>query len=168
MTNSRKSLRLIVLAVQPLVLRQMLRRALDGCSSLSVIAELDDLQPLSRILYTANPDWIIASLDSQERVPQPIRALLPQHPSTAVVGIARDGSRLRIGMNTEGESDLNYTLQQISLTTFTLILRYKLIGMLNGRWGNAEYTRLSRNGTQPVKISATFSTNGTSNRDALS
>ena len=162
MTKSRKSLQLIVLAVQPLVLRQMLRRALDSCSSLAVIAELDDLQPLARVLYSADPDWVIASLDSQERVPQAIRALLPQHPSTAVVGIARDGSRLRIGMNTEGESDLDYTLQQISLTTFTLILRYKLIGMLNGRWGAAEYRRLSSNGTHPLKISANISANGAS------
>ncbi len=162
MAKSRNSLRLIVLAVQPLVLRQMLRRALDGCSSLSVVAELDNLEPLARVLRVADPDWIIASLDNQERVPQPIRTLLPQHPATAVAGITRDGNRLRISMNTEGESELDYTLQQVSLTTFTIILRYKLIGRSNCRWGSVEHVRLSSNGAQRLKILSTnVSTNGT-------
>lgn len=162
MTKPKKSLRLVVLAVQPLVLRQMLRRTLDGCASLSVIAELDNLQPLAEILRTTRPDWIIASLDSQQRMPQSIRTLLPQYPSTAVVGITRDGSQLRIGMNTEGESDLDYALQQIPLSTFTGILRYKLIGISNLRWGDSEYLNLSTNGSHPLRISATISVNGAS------
>ncbi len=86
----------ILVANQPRVLREMLRRALEAQPRLSVVGEVGDLERLPGEIERTGADRVIVSLGTDGALPGPVAALIVQFPTVLFCGVANDGSRLKI------------------------------------------------------------------------
>jgi DNA-binding NarL/FixJ family response regulator len=86
----------IILANEPRLLRSMFRQALGKIPRLEIVGELADLGRLPSIVDQTDVHWVIVSLSSEGSIPHRVASLLTGRPSVGVVGIASDGSLVRI------------------------------------------------------------------------
>jgi hypothetical protein len=92
----------ILVANQPRVLRELLRRALEerraqpGAGELRVAGEVDDLQSLPAEIERTGADRVIVSLESDGALPGPVTPLVRRFPGVRFLGVAGDGSRLAV------------------------------------------------------------------------
>jgi hypothetical protein len=86
----------IVLANEPRLLRSMLHRVFVKMPALEVAGEVNDLSGLSSLIEETEVDWVIVSLSDEGKIPDSVQPLFAGHPSVGIVGMARDGSLIRI------------------------------------------------------------------------
>jgi hypothetical protein len=117
---------LIALANEPRMLREMLHRALDNTPGVIVVEQSSDLQRLVDIFQQVQMDWLVVTLDEEERLPRQAFLLLNRIPSLSLLAISMDGSHIEVHIKTPEHRVLRYVLEEITLTTLISILRYKL------------------------------------------
>ena len=106
MGKSKDQLSIIVLAMQPRMLRQMLRRALLRLPSPRLVLETENAHQLQGILERVQADWLIASLTDRDELPERAKMAVEHQPSLSVMGISQDGSRVIIyGTERNGDTD---------------------------------------------------------------
>jgi DNA-binding NarL/FixJ family response regulator len=86
----------IILANEPRLLRKLLRRALEKVPGLRVVGEVANLDELPRAVEQANPQWMVVPLWQPGGLPGAIKAILSEHPSLRVMGMAANGSSVAI------------------------------------------------------------------------
>jgi DNA-binding NarL/FixJ family response regulator len=86
----------IVVANSPRLFRQLVRRALGAIADWEVVGVAANPIELAHLVEYADPDWLIASLEIDGRLPTMVESLLARFPSVSVLGIALDGSRVKI------------------------------------------------------------------------
>lgn len=86
----------VILANEPRLLREMLKRVITRAPELQVVGEVTDPTELSPLLRQTHAQWIIVSLWPEGLVPSAIESLLVEHSSVRVLGMAGDGSQARI------------------------------------------------------------------------
>src|SRR5262249_21992068 len=125
MSTTARTPHLIVLANEPRLLREMLRRALDRTPGVIVVEESSDLNKLAEIFRQVQIDWLVITLNGDQRLTAQAHQLLTRLPSLSLLALAVDGSRLEVRIHAYQRGILKYLLEDISLTTLLSILRYK-------------------------------------------
>jgi DNA-binding NarL/FixJ family response regulator len=123
--NRNEQVKIILLANQPRMLREMLHRALDRTPDVRLVLETDKPNQIPRILDRVRADWLIASLNEDEQLPRPVQEAIQQNPSVSVLGLSADGSHVEVrGAVSHGESSegRRYSLENISLSELLTIL----------------------------------------------
>jgi DNA-binding NarL/FixJ family response regulator len=88
--------RRIVLASASRLLRDMLKRILDRSDKLTIVQEVTDQKELPSVLEHTHPEWVILSLSYDDRVPAWVDAFMALHPSIRFMGMAMDGSKIKV------------------------------------------------------------------------
>ena len=117
--ESKDQLSIIVLAMQPRMLRQMLRRALLRLPSPRLVLETENAHQLQGILERVQADWLIASLTDRDELPERAKMAVEHQPSLSVMGISQDGSRVII-YGTERNGDTDASPEESTLEDATL------------------------------------------------
>ena len=95
MTSPSVSTCRIVVANGPRLFRQLVRRALVTVSDLEVVGVMANLSDLTLLIERDQPDWLIAALRPDGRLPEMVEAVLHRFPSLNVLGVALDGGRVK-------------------------------------------------------------------------
>jgi hypothetical protein len=86
----------IILANEPRLLRGLLRRAIAKVPGLDVVDEVENVSRLPSAVKQWNADWLVVSLWSDGEMPSNLASLLEDHGSLYLLGMAGDGSEVRI------------------------------------------------------------------------
>jgi chemotaxis response regulator CheB len=97
----------IVLANGSRLLRDMLKRIITKSDKLEIIREVSDQKDLPAVIEHTNPEWVILSLSFDEAVPAWVDGFVANHPSVRFMGIASDGSTIKMKWLEIHEQDLN-------------------------------------------------------------
>lgn len=95
----------IIVANDERLVRQLLRRALGRLPDLYV-DEASDPARLSALLDCQDVGWAIVSLEPDGRMPKEVEPLLRAHPQLRILGMASDGSRIKLRWTALDESEL--------------------------------------------------------------
>jgi DNA-binding NarL/FixJ family response regulator len=97
----------IVLASTSRLLRDMLKRILNRSDKLIIVREVTDQKELPSVLEHIHPEWVILSLSYDDRVPAWVDAFMVSHPSVRFMGLAMDGSKIKVKWLEVHEQELN-------------------------------------------------------------
>ena len=97
----------IVLASGSRLLRDMLKRILTKSEKLNIVREVSDPKELPLVLEHTNPEWVIISLSFDDRVPAWVDHFMANHPSVGFLGVAIDGSKIKMKWLEVHEQELN-------------------------------------------------------------
>jgi hypothetical protein len=86
----------IILANEPRLLRSLFHRALGKIPALEIAGEVTNLAGLPAMVDCTDAHWVIVALSAEGGMPHVVESLLTKHPATGVVGIATDGSLVKI------------------------------------------------------------------------
>lgn len=86
----------VILAYEPRLLREMLRRVIGKTSTLEIVGEITDLAQLLALVEETDAQCVITSLSGDGEAPDVVDSLLAAHPSVCVLAVANDGSQARI------------------------------------------------------------------------
>jgi hypothetical protein len=86
----------VVVVNGPRLFRQLLCRALGTLPDFEVMSVLVDPTGLARLIERVKPDWLIASLRPDGRLPEMIESHLARFPWLNLLGVTLDGSRILI------------------------------------------------------------------------
>lgn len=123
--NRSEQVKIILLATQPRMLREMLQRALSASPDMRLVLETDKPHRIPSILDRIQADWLITTLTEDDRLPAPVQSALDQNPAVSVVGLSPDGSHAEVRWTKGSEEDREsqrYSLDDISLTRLLQIL----------------------------------------------
>lgn len=109
----------VVLANEPRLLRGMLKRVIAKAPGLQVVGEATDPAKLSSMIRQTGARWVIVSLWPEGLLPGSLEALLAEHASVSILGVAADGSQARIKRHESPEE----VLHSLSLARLIAILR---------------------------------------------
>jgi hypothetical protein len=118
-------LSVIVLATQPRMLRQMMRRALQRTPGRRLVLETEDIEQVADILHRVEADWLIANLTDEDRLPEAILTAVAGNPSVSVMGISEDGSHVSIrepSTGYDGEKSHNEVLSDATLADLLAVI----------------------------------------------
>lgn len=110
----------IVLANEPRLLRGLLHYALAKAADVEVVGEVMDPARLPDAVAQGAADRVIVSLWRDTDLPLPIRRLVDAHPAVAVMGVAADGSRVKLY---EPGVDGEQVMRGLSLSDLLAVLR---------------------------------------------
>lgn len=110
----------IVLANRPRLLREMLEQVLAKVYDLEIAGQAINLAELLWLVEQKEPRWVIVSLTDSGSIPGTVKSLLNRYPDICILGIALDGSQVRI--NQIGFPE-DVTLANLSLEELINILR---------------------------------------------
>ena len=91
-----EQIRVILLANQPRMLREMLHRALEKLPGVRLILETDAPRQIPSILDRVAPDWLITTLTPEAQLPEAVAEAIEHNPSVSVLGLSADGSKVEI------------------------------------------------------------------------
>jgi chemotaxis response regulator CheB len=111
----------IVLANGSRLLRDMLKRIIFKSDNLEVIREVTDQKELPSIIEHTNPEWVIVSLSFDNVIPPWVDTFMASHPSVRFMGVATDGSKIKMKWLEVHEQELN----SLSLSELIHILESK-------------------------------------------
>jgi DNA-binding NarL/FixJ family response regulator len=114
----------VILANEPRLLRDMLRRALTRAPGLEVVGEVTDPAELSSLISQSEAQWVVVSMWPEGTVPSAIRSLLTGCSALRILGLAADGSQAKI------------TCSQCDQDTRGGLSLDELIDILEARGGN--------------------------------
>jgi hypothetical protein len=108
------------------MLREMLRRALDAIPGLIVVEET--MAPLERstLFHQVQIDWLVVSLEENERLPRAALLLFNQIPCLSLLALSLDGSRVEIWLKTTQSGVLKLSLENVALPELVTLLQYKV------------------------------------------
>jgi hypothetical protein len=86
----------IILANEPRLLRGLLRRAINKIPGLDVVDEVENVSRLPSAVKQWNAEWLVVPLLSDGEMPHNLASLLREHASLSLLGMAGDGSEVRI------------------------------------------------------------------------
>ncbi|HZD55371.1 MAG TPA: hypothetical protein VE136_01510 [Anaerolineales bacterium] len=108
----------IILANEPRLLREMLKRVFLKRLDLEVVAEVSNLSHLSEIIDRTRPQWVVVTLLPNGGLPGYAHGLPALYPRVGIVAVAGDGSRVKVKSGDAFERDL----EGISLDDLLAIL----------------------------------------------
>ena len=111
----------IVLANGSRLLRDMLKRIMFKSDQLEVVREVTDQKELPSVIESTNPQWVIVSLSFDNVIPPWVDSFMVSHPSVRFMGLASDGSKVRMKWLEVHEQELN----ELSLNELIHILESK-------------------------------------------
>lgn len=114
--------RRIILANEPRLLREMLKRVVDKQPDLQVVGEVSDWAELPSTIEQTEAQWVILSLLADGKMPEIADSLLAAHPKLHVLAVALDGSRIKMKCGASEEEWLN----NLSLDALIARLRKRL------------------------------------------
>jgi DNA-binding NarL/FixJ family response regulator len=94
----------IILANEPRLLRSMFRRVFGKVRALEVAGELGDLARLPSLVDETDAQWVIVSLSPNCELPDSVSSLVASHPAMGIVGVAADGSVVKIQRGGQAEA----------------------------------------------------------------
>ena len=97
----------IILANGSRLLRDMLKRILFKSNKLEVVREVTDQRELPSVIEHTNPEWVIVSLAYDNGVPAWVDSFMASHPSVRFMGVATDGSKIKMKWLEVHEQELN-------------------------------------------------------------
>ena len=109
----------IILANKPRLLREMLERVLAKVDDLEIAGQAMNLAELLWLVEQMEPEWVIVSLTDHGNIPGTVKSLLNRYPAVYILGIALDGSQVRV--NQIGFPD-DFVLANLSLEELINIL----------------------------------------------
>lgn len=112
----------IILANEPRLLREMLKRVFLKRCDLEVVAEVSNLSRLSEIIDRTRPQWVVVTLLPNGALPGYAHGLPVLYPRLGIVAVASDGSRVKVKSGDLFERDL----EGISLNDLLAILASSL------------------------------------------
>ena len=124
--NQTEVVRVVLLANQPRMLREMLHRALLKTPGLQLVFEVEEPDLIARVLDHIDADWLITSLTSEQKLQSTVQQALEQKPSLSIIGVSEDGSHVEVYMPVQNEvrhDRRHYSLNNISLANLLSILR---------------------------------------------
>jgi DNA-binding NarL/FixJ family response regulator len=86
----------IVLANGSRLLRDMLKRILFKSDQLEVVSEVTDQKELPSVIENMGPQWVIVSLSFDNVIPPWVDSFMVNHPSVRFIGLASDGSKIKM------------------------------------------------------------------------
>jgi hypothetical protein len=86
----------IILANEPRLLRGLLSCVLSKQPRLDVVDEVEQVDRLPAAVERENAEWVVVSLWPDGDIPDSLVSLLQEHASLSLLGIAGDGSEVRI------------------------------------------------------------------------
>jgi hypothetical protein len=89
--------RRVLLAVQPRLLREMLRHAILKSPYLRLVGEVCNGGELSPMVEAKDPQWVIVSLSPDGELPDAAERLWMAAPSISILAVASDGSQVKMG-----------------------------------------------------------------------
>jgi DNA-binding NarL/FixJ family response regulator len=97
----------IVLANGSRLLRDMLKRIIFKSDNLEVVREVTDQKELPSVLEHTNPEWVIVSLSFDNVIPPWVDSFMASHPTVRFMGLATDGSKVKMKWLEVHEQELN-------------------------------------------------------------
>lgn len=110
----------IVLANEPRLLRGLLHYALAKASGVEVVEEVLDPARLSDAVTRGRADWVIVPLWQNSQLPLPLQRLVDAQPAVSLLGMAADGSRVKVHAPDTGDDQV---LRDLSLSDLLATLR---------------------------------------------
>lgn len=110
----------VILANEPRLLREMLDRVLRKQIDLQVVAEVRNWSRLPKVIAETGADWVVLSLLPNGELPDYADVLIRLYPRIGVIGVARDGSQVKLKSSDLTEEDL----EGISLADLLAILQF--------------------------------------------
>jgi hypothetical protein len=103
----------VILANEPRLLREMLKRVFDRAPDFQPVAEVTDTTQLASAVERANAHWVIVSLPRSGEMPDDVGRLATAHPDVGFIGLADDASVVKARID-RVESDWdNPTLEEL-------------------------------------------------------
>jgi protease I len=87
----------IILALETRLLREMFGRAISRSPFLEVVAHVRNGEELLSIVKREDADWVFVSLQVDGELPIAAESLLADQPSVSIIGLAADGSQVKLG-----------------------------------------------------------------------
>jgi hypothetical protein len=94
--ESRNSRR-VILAVETRLFHEMLRHAIDRSPGLMVVSDVEAGSDLATQVERQDAQWVILSLSPEGELPEEAEILLAERPEVSVLGVAPDGSEVKLG-----------------------------------------------------------------------
>ncbi len=117
--------RVVLLANQPRMFREMLHKALAKNPRLQLVFEIDEVDLISRTLKSVDADWLITTLTSDQELHSTAQKALAQNPALSIIGISADGSHVEIYERAHGD-----TTHKVRRESFDNISLYQLLSIL--------------------------------------
>ncbi len=86
----------IILANGSRLLRDMLKRVIFKSDKLEIVREVTDQKELPAVIENTSPQWVIVSLSFDNVIPPWVDSFMVNHPSVRFIGLASDGSKVRM------------------------------------------------------------------------
>ncbi len=116
--------RIILLANQPRMFRQLLQRALARASDRQVILEVDTPQQAELLLEQVSAHWLLLSLGPTGEMPAMALRLMARHPHLSLLAIAVDRGRMEVMLARPGRPHRHVPLEDAGLASLLSILRH--------------------------------------------
>lgn len=97
----------IILANSSRLFRDMLKRIINGSSSLELLKEITDPTDIPAAIENAAPGWVIVSLRFDNTFPAWVDHYITDHPAVCIMAIASDGSKIKVKWLEHHEQELN-------------------------------------------------------------
>ncbi len=123
--SEQEPIRVVLLANQPRMFREMLHRALDKIPGSQLILETERPQQVLSILARVEADWLIVTLTAKGKLPKLVEEAIEQNPSLSVLGFSEDIGHVEVQMKMHSNEDRerrHYLLKNISLLELLSIL----------------------------------------------
>ena len=109
----------IILANEPRLLRGLLSCALAKQPRLDVVEEVEQVDRLPAVVEREDAEWVVVSLWPDGEIPGFLVSLLQEHAPLSLLGIAGDGSEVRIVRSEFSEERLG----DVSLADLVAVFR---------------------------------------------
>jgi hypothetical protein len=97
--NGRDRLSRIILANQPRLLREMIKRVILKSGELQLVGEIAhraNLNEIEEIIEQTGAQWIVLTLSADGEISEETKTLLVNHPTLSVLAVAMDGSQFKV------------------------------------------------------------------------
>lgn len=125
----------VILANQPRLLREMLRRVISKAPDIHVIGETGDSATLCHLIAHRDAHWVVLSLNPDGGIPALANTLLAENPGIKVIAVAADGSLVKVYWTEAQERHF----ADLSLTGFLGVMRDREIHSHSGKGEGKSY-----------------------------
>lgn len=127
--NGRDRQSRIILANQPRLLREMLKRVILQSRELKLVGEIAhsvNLNEIEEIIEQTDAQWIVLTLSADGQISEETEMLLVNHPTLSVLAVAMDGSQFKVLWTDPQLTERD--LSSVSLTELVDVLHERTLG----------------------------------------